>query len=146
MHRSMLARLTPRLLLLPVLLLGVTVAACSEDEATAPESHTPASAKLFVNDVDMTADLVLPAGATTAVEVRFYAADGDEITTIEADHYASLTFSPGTIATPVARVDQHFTFDVTAQGSAGTGTVDVGYGHDAAADELTFGPFPVTVP
>ena len=42
-------------------------------------------------------------------------------------------------------VDNHYAFDVTAQAGAGTGTVLVGWGHEAAADDLSFGPFPVTV-
>jgi len=146
MHNFLIPRIAPRLLRAPVLALAFAIGACSSDEAVAPENHTPASAKLFVNDVDMTSDLVLPAGAVTTVEVRFYAADGDEITGISDTHYAGLAFTPAALATGVGQVDAHFFIDVTAQGSAGTGTVSVGYGHDAAADELTFGPFPVTVP
>jgi hypothetical protein len=134
-------------MVVPMLMLGFALGACSSDEAAAPqENHTPASAKLFVNDVDETADLTLAAGAVTRVVVTFYAEDGDEITGIEADHYAALTFTPGTLATAVEDPDAHFAFDVTAQGAAGTGTVIVGWGHDAAADDLTFGPFDVTVP
>lgn len=34
---------------------------------------------------------------------------------------------------------------VTGQDVPGNGTVMVGYGHDEAADELSFGPFDVTV-
>lgn len=134
-----------RMALLPVAVLALVLGGCNSDEAAAPANHTPASAKLFVNDVDMTANLVLPAGAVTQVEVRYYAMDGDPILGIEAQHFAGLTFTPDTLATPAAVVDQHFFFDVTAQAAPGTGTVMVGYGHDVAADELSFGPFPVTV-
>ena len=140
------ARRTFTRLLLPSLLLGaVTLGACSDDETAAPHSHTPASAKLFVNDVDVSANLQLLAGAVTRVEVRVYHDDGDEILGTELDHFAALNFTAGTLATPVMLVDNHYTFDVTAQAGAGTGTVLVGWGHEATADDLSFGPFPVTV-
>jgi hypothetical protein len=133
-------------LLLPSALLGaVVLGACSEDEAAAPHDHTPASAKLFVNDVDVSANLLLEAGAVTRVEVRFYHDDGDEILGTELDHFAALNFTPGALATPVMVVDNHYAFDVTAQAGAAAGTVLVGWGHEAAADDLSFGPFPVTV-
>jgi len=139
-------RTAARRLVLPVLALAVTLAACGDDPAAPAEAgHTPASVKLFVNDVDVTANLVLAAGAVTRVEVRYYAADGDLITGIEDHHHTALVFTPPTLATTADVADHNFQQDVTAQGSAGTGTVMVGYGHDAAADELTFGPFPVTV-
>lgn len=142
------ARRTPaRLMAVPMLLFSFALGACGDDEATAPvHSHTPASAKLFVNDVDVTANLTLAAGGSTRVVVKFYADDGDEITGIEADHFASMTFTPAALATAVADAAAHFEFDVTAQAAPGTGTVVVGWGHDAAADQLSFGPFDVTVP
>ncbi|MEZ4413542.1 MAG: hypothetical protein R2910_11205 [Gemmatimonadales bacterium] len=147
MHSHALHRAPARLMAVPMLALVLALGACSSDEAAAPaHTHTPASAKLFVNDVDETANLTLTAGAQTRVVVKFYADDGDEITGIEADHFAALTFAPGVLATAVEDPDAHFSFDVTAQATAGTGTVMVGWGHDAAADELSFGPFVVTVP
>lgn len=141
------SRRRPSLGMLTTLVALATIAtACGSDETMAPEpSHTPSSAKLFVNDVDVSADLVLEAGALTVVEVRYYDDHGDEITGIEEHHYAGLAFTPGTLATAVAQADAHFFLDVTAQAGAGAGSVMVGYGHDEAADELTFGPFPVTV-
>lgn len=146
MHAHFTRRMLTRFLVAPVAALTLTIGGCSSDEAAAPHDHTPASAKLFVNNVDVTANLVLPAGAVTRVVVKFYHDDGDEITGTEADHYAALTFTPGALATPVAVVDHHYQFDVTAQASAGVGTVLVGWGHEVAADDLTFGPSPVTVP
>jgi hypothetical protein len=38
----------------------------------------------------------------------------------------------------------HYQFDVTG-GTAGTGTLEMGYGHDELADEHTFDPEAVTV-
>lgn len=143
-HR--IARRSRVLALAPVALAALALlGGCGEDEAPTEHSHTPASAKLYVNDVDVSANLLLTAGATTRVEVRFYHDDGDEILGTELDHYAALNFTPGTLATPVILVDNHYAFDVTAQAGAGTGTVLVGWGHEPAADDLSFGPFPVTV-
>lgn len=142
-------RTAPRLVtrvLVPSLFLAVAaLVGCNNDEAAAPHDHTPASAKLFVNDVDVSADLLLVAGSVTRVEVRFYDDDGDEILGTELDHYAALHFTPGALGVPVILVDNHFAFDVTAQAGAGTGTAMVGWGHEASADDLGFGPFPVTV-
>ena len=139
-------RTLSRCLLLPAAALALTIGGCSSDEAAAPHDHTPASAKLFVNDVDVTANLVLPAGAVTRVVVKFYHDDGDEILGTELDHFAALNFTPVALATTAGLVDSHFAFDVTAQAAPGAGTVNVGWGHEAVADDLTFGPFPVTVP
>jgi hypothetical protein len=138
-------RVLTRLLLPSALLAAVSLGACSDDEAAAPHDHTPASAKLFVNDVDVSANLLLEAGAVTRVEVRFYDDDGGEILGTELDHFAALNFDPATLGTPVMLVDNHYAFDVTAQAGAGTGTVVAGWGHEATADDLSFGPFTVTV-
>lgn len=137
-------RFLARLVVPSVLAFAAVLGGCNE-EAAAPHDHTPASAKLFVNDVDVSANLLLDAGAVTRVEVRFYHDDGDEILGTELDHYAALNFTPGALGTPVILVDNHYAFDVTAQAAAGTGTVMVGWGHEVAADDLSFGPFPVTV-
>ncbi|HEX5005162.1 MAG TPA: hypothetical protein VFV65_07585 [Gemmatimonadales bacterium] len=145
MSLSQLRHRLTRFALLPLAVVTLSLAGCESDEPAAPESHTPESAKLFVNDVDVSADLLLAAGAMTTVEVRFYDAHGDQITGIEDHHYAGLVFTPTALATAVGQVDAHFFLDVTAQAAAGTGTVMVGYGHDVDADELAFGPFPVTV-
>lgn len=145
MHARMMRRSMARLAIAPMMALALTLGGCS-DEAVAPEeSHTPASVKLFVNDVDVTANLVLGTNEVTRVEVRYYAADGDLITGIEDHHHTALVFDPVTLATTENVVDFNFRKDVTGQATAGTGTVMVGYGHEAAADELTFGPFPVSV-
>ena len=129
---------------LSFLVVAAVLAACGSE--TAPEDHTPASAKLFAAGQELTPNLVLTRGQTVRIEVRFYHTDGAQITGIETAHFAALAFSPATLATVAPVAGQHFFFDVTAQNAAGSGTVSVGYGHDAAADELTFGPFQVTVP
>lgn len=132
-------------LLAPLVLCAAALGGCSSNE-TGPDVHTPTSVKLFVNGVDVTANLILPAGATTLVVVKFYDQHGDEMTTIETEHFSTLTFTPAALATPADVADHHFQHNVTAQASAGAGTVMVGFGHDAMADEDSFGPFTVTVP
>lgn len=135
--------LVPRYLALVAV--ALTLAACSDDETGPEEGHTPSDAALFVEGVDVTDGLVLPAGETVRVEVRFLNDEGDEITGIDDEHHAGLTFAPTTLGTVAAVDGENFQKDVTAQGEAGTGTVTVGYGHDEDADELEFGPYPVTV-
>jgi hypothetical protein len=126
-------------------LLAATVAAIACGSETEPEDHTPASARLFVSGQEITPNLVLTRGQTVRIEVRFYHDEGDLITGIE-DHFAGLNFAPSVLAAVVRVAGTNFSFDVTAQTAAGSGTASVGYGHDAAADERSFGPFQVTVP
>ncbi len=132
-----------RSLSLAGLALLVAVAGCSTEPAA--EDHTPASARLFSGSTELTPTVTLAPGVTTRIEIHFYHDTGEEITGIEDVHFASLTFSPSTLATVTAVSGHHFQFDVTPQGSAGTGTVTVGFGHDELADELSLGPFSVTV-
>jgi hypothetical protein len=130
---------------LPVLLVALTLAACGNNEPPPEEGHTPVDAALFVGGVDVSAGLILPAGETVRVEVRFLNDQGDVITGIEADHQTRLTFTPAALATTASVDGLNFQKDVTAQADLGIGSVMVGYGHDEAADELEFGPIDVTV-
>ena len=128
-----------------ILLTTLTLAACGEDETAPEEGHTPEDAALFVDGAEVTDGLVIPAGETIRVEVRFLDDEGEVITGIDADHHAGLSFTPATLANVARVADHNFQKDVTGQATVGTGTVLVGYGHDEAADELSFGPFPVSV-
>jgi hypothetical protein len=130
---------------LPAMLIALTLAACGSNEPPPEEGHTPANAALFVGDVNVSAALVLPAGETVRVEVRFLDDQGDVITGIEGDHHTKLTFTPAALATTASVDGQNFQKDVTAQADPATGTLTVGYGHDEAADELEFAPYDVTV-
>jgi hypothetical protein len=125
-------------------LLIAALAACDSEETTGGD-HTPADAGLFVAGVEVTAGLTLPAGQTTEVEVRFLDAHGDVIEGIEDHHFAALRFEPASLATTTYATGRHFVLMVTAQATAASGTVSVGYGHAEDADELEFGPIPVTV-
>ncbi len=121
----------------------VAVAACNGDEATS-HGHTPHSVKVFDGVTELSEPYQLTASQTLRVEVRFYAEDGEELVGLDADHVAGLTFAPVGLATVAAVAGEPFQFDVTAQAAAGSGTLTVGYGHDAP-DDLTFGPFDVDV-
>jgi hypothetical protein len=131
----------------PTLLIGLlAVAACSDSTETPPEeSHTPSSAALIVDGTAAGDPILLPAGATVPVEIKFYNDAGDEITGIEDSHFGKLTFDPATLATVADVPTQHFHKTLTVGGEATGGVVTIGYGHDEAADELSFGPFAVTV-
>jgi hypothetical protein len=130
-----------------VLMLALIAGACDEaDEITGEEDHTPVNARLFVNGQEITPAVRITRAQTTRFEIRFFAQDGDRITGIEADHFARLTFSPASLATSTDVASQRFFKDVTSTATAGTtGTVSVGYGHDTAASDRTFGPFNVTI-
>jgi hypothetical protein len=128
-----------------LILLSLGLPACGGDESGPEEGHTPASAKLFIEGVDVTNGLTLTAGQTVRAEVKFYSDEGDEITGIEEEHFSALTFTPVGLVTTADVEGEHFQKDLTAQGTVGTGQYTIGYGHDVDADELTFGPHDVTV-
>ena len=121
---------------------------CSDDE-TGPAGHnSPVAAMLVVDGITEVQEgetLLLAAGATAHIEVRLLDEHGDVIDGIEEHHFLKLLFSPTTLATSADVADHHFQKNVTAQAGAGTGTLDIGYGHSEAADEDTFGTFDVTV-
>ena len=123
---------------------ALVLGACSSDEATG-HGHTPHEAKLFVGATELTAPYQLDAGQTVRVEIKFYDHDGAELVGLDADHFSAIVFSPNTLATVAAVAGEPFQWDVTAQAAAGSGTVSVNWGHDAAADDLSFGPFNVDV-
>lgn len=125
-----------------------TLAACSSDEVSGGENHTPESVKLFDTETNTElSPLELPSGTTTRVTVHFYNAEGEDISQelIETGHFTSLTFTPVSFATAGAVAGQVFQRDVAVTGDPGaTATVVVGYGHDEAADTRTFGPYTAT--
>jgi hypothetical protein len=132
------ARVALKLLL--VVALGV---ACGSEEV---EHHaTPVDARLVVAGGAPTQTITFSAGQTVRVEVQFLAGDGDVIAGLETEHFTSVTFDPAALATVAPVSGEPFMFDVTAQATSASGTVTVGFGHDAAADENAFGPFTVTV-
>jgi hypothetical protein len=125
--------------------LGVAaVAACGGTEAPSLTDHTPVTYNLLVNNVAVSAPYSFTAGQTARVRIEFFNAEQQDLDPVEGEHFGGLTFNPTSLAT-VTRVSSHnYQFDVTG-GTAGTGTLQVGYGHDEQADEVTFDPAPVTV-
>ena len=119
-------------------------AACGSDETAPAEDHTPATYNLIIDDVPQTAPYVLTADQTSRVQIKFFNAAGEDLDDVEAEHFGGLSFSPITLATATRLADRHFQFDVTAS-HVGSGTLQVGYGHDDAADEKIFDPVALTV-
>ena len=72
-----------------ILLAVLAFAGCGDDETAPEEGHTPDDAALFVNGVDVSDGLVLPAGEVVRVEVRFLH-EGEVVTGIEDDHHAGM--------------------------------------------------------
>jgi hypothetical protein len=122
----------------------VVVAACSDNEAPSLTDHTPATYSLLVNNVAVSAPYTFTAGQAVRVRIKFFNAEQQDLDPVEGEHFGGLTFNPTSLATVARVIDHNFQFDVTG-GTAGTGTLQVGYGHDELADEETFDPAAVTV-
>jgi hypothetical protein len=120
------------------------IVACGGDETQPTEDHTPQSYTITVDGAPVSTPYSLAAGETVVVQIHFVNQAGDNLDDVESSHFAGLTFSPSSLATAERHADHHFQFDVTG-GTAGSGTVTVGFGHDDAADEKTFPAAPVTV-
>ncbi len=117
---------------------------CSSTTETPADDHTPTSYKLLLGGTEMTQPYTIPANQTSRIRIKFYNAGNEDLDVVEGEHFGGLDFAPTTLATGTRLADHHFQFDVLA-GDAGTGTVTVHYGHDEAADEVTFDPVTFTV-
>jgi hypothetical protein len=137
-------------LMLATTALMFTLAACSSDEDPTPPGHSqPESARLFhvASSSEIVTNFSLPDGSTTRIGVRFYDADGEDISEelIETGHFTALVFTPSTFATSTAVMGEPFQRDVTVHAAPGTvATLVIGYGHDEAADSEQFGSYNVT--
>ncbi len=133
---------------MPVLgLLVISAGGCGDDE-TAPTGHSsPEAAVLVINGESFAQNetIALATGELVNVEVQLLDEHGDVILDIEDEHFVKLDFTPVGLGTTVDVPDHHFQKILTTQAAPGTGTINVGYGHDADADERSFGPFNVTV-
>jgi hypothetical protein len=120
-------------------------AACGNDETAPPaDDHTPVSYTVLINDTPASAPYTLTEGETVRVRFKFLNAASEDLDDVETTHFAGLTFDPGSLASAIRVTDHHYQFDVTG-GTPGTGTLQVGYGHDELADETAFQPAAVTV-
>jgi len=127
-----------RLFPLGLILGGALVAACNSSESTGSGQHKPDRANLVVGSSPMLDDtLRIPFNTNATVRVIFY--DGNtNLDKVEMDHFSSLTFTPSTGFTVTPDPTHHYRHVVNATSAPGTvGTVDIGFGHDAAADEAT---------
>jgi hypothetical protein len=124
----------------------VLAVGCGADETqpTTPD-HTPESYAISIDGSPVTAPYQFTVGQTVLVQLHFVNKEGESLDDVESSHFAGLTFEPATLATAVRRADHHFQFDVTPSTGAGSGTLTVGFGHDDAADEVTFPAAQVTV-
>jgi hypothetical protein len=120
-------------------------AGCGNDESPpVPDEHTPVSYTVLIDGNQVTAPYTLTEGVTVRVQLKFLNAASEDLDDVESQHFAGLTFTPASLATVTRVTDHHFQFDVTG-GSEGSGTVQVGFGHDELADETTFPAANVTV-
>lgn len=126
--------------LISLLAAAALLGACSDSNEPAAEDHTPVRLELAVNGGAMADDTVrLSASGTDTVRIRFYNAGDEDLDHAEADHYSLLTFTPATGLTVTPDTAHHFRHEVANSLAAGTiGALDIGYGHDTAADEYTF--------
>jgi hypothetical protein len=118
--------------------------ACGGDETQGIEDHTPVTYTILVDGTEASPPLTLTAGQTVRVRLKFFNAAAEDLDDVEAEHFGGLTFDPSSLAGVVRVSDHNYQFDVTG-GTPGTGTVQVSYGHDEAADEHTFKLVAVTV-
>ena len=128
----------------PAALSVALASACGSDEPQAAPDHTPVTYHLLVNDIEVSAPYTFTAGQTVRVRLKLFNAQQDDLDDVEAEHFAGLTFDPASLATITRVMGHNYQFDVSG-GTAGTGTLQVGFGHDELADEVAFDPAPVTV-
>jgi hypothetical protein len=118
---------------------------CGGNETAPPaEDHTPVSYTVFINDIQATAPVTFIQGETVRVRLKFLNAASEDLDAVESSHFAGLTFVSASLATVTRVTDHHYQFDVTG-GAAGSGTVQVGFGHDELANQTTFSPVDVFV-
>jgi hypothetical protein len=131
--------------LLGTMALVLLAAGCGNDE-TAPsnDEHTPVSYTFLINGTERTPPFTFVAGQTVRVRLKFVNSQGEDLDDVETEHFAGLTFDPGSLATATRLSTNHYQFDVTGQ-APGSGTVQVSFGHDELADEHTFPEAAVTV-
>ncbi len=114
------------------------IAACGDSEtAPAADDHTPVSYTVLLDGTAATAPYTLTEGQTVRVRLEFLNAAGENLDAVESEHFARVTFTPPSLTTVSPVADHHFQFDITGA-APGSGTLEVGFGHDALADETTF--------
>jgi hypothetical protein len=118
--------------------------ACDSNETQPNEDHTPVTYTIFVDGVETAPPLALAGGQTVRVRLKFFNAADEDLDDVEGSHFGGLTFEPASLATVAPVTGHNYQLDVTG-GTPGSGTLQVGYGHDEDADEHTFEPVAATV-
>jgi hypothetical protein len=127
-----------------LLLTAFLATACSDNEAPPAEDHTPRTYSIQVNDVPVTEPYTFVEGQSVRVRIKFFNAAQEDLDEVQDSHFGGLTFEPASLATVARVAGLNYQFDVTV-GTPGTGTLQVSYGHNEAADEHTFEADAVTV-
>ena len=122
----------------------LALTACGADETQPNADHTPVEYNVLVDEVPVSAPYSFQDGQTVRVRIKFFNEAEEDLDDVESGHFAKLTFDPAGLATAIRQADHHFQFDVTGE-TQGTGTMTVSYGHDDAADEVSFPSVQVTV-
>jgi hypothetical protein len=86
----------------------------------------------------------LTEGETVTLQFKFYNAAGEDLDHIEGSHFAGLVFTPAALAAPARVTDHNYRFEVSG-GAPGGGSAVVSFGHDEAADEVSFPALTITV-
>lgn len=136
----------PRSFRLALLAGSAVLAACSDSNEPAAEDHVPVRFEVAVNGTLVTDDtLRLTTGGTDSVRLTFYNQSDENLDVAEDEHFSLLTFTPASGLVATMDAAHHFRHGVVVTATAGdTGTVEIGYGHDALADEHTFSlPFKI---
>jgi hypothetical protein len=129
---------------LSLAVLTVIGAGCGSDETQATDDHTPVSYSVLINNIGASAPYTFTLGQTVVVRLKLFNAAQEDLDDVEAEHFAGLTFNPADLVT-ITRVPGHnYQFSVTGN-TAGTGTMQVSFGHDEQADETTLPPAAVSV-
>jgi hypothetical protein len=133
---------SPRLLLAPAL--ATLLVACGGDETDPGEDHTPETYSILIDGQAASAPYNFVDGGTARVQIKFFNRAGEDLDDVEGDHFGGITFSPASLAS-AARVSGHnYQFDVTG-GTAGSGTLQVSFGHEDPPDEVSFASEAVVV-
>ena len=128
----------------------VLLAGCGAPPAGGGSPADPqnvASVRLFNSGLgELTFHIPLFPGDTLRVEVRLYAADGSQITSVSGGEEVDFTFSPPTLASSTPVTGESLVRDVTSSAPpASSGTLEVALHFPVDQSTKTFGPFDVLV-
>lgn len=130
---------------LPLTVAGGLLSACGSDEKAAPPDHTPTTYSLIINSVPQEAPYSIQTSHQVVVQIKFFNAEGEDLDAVEAEHFGGLSLNPTSLGTVTRVTDHHYQFNVITSATPGSGTLTVSFGHDEAADEVTFDPTPISI-